>query len=85
VSPKPLRRSVLCPPNLKGEPYRDPTLDLVVKSKGGRERGGDMNPTRFAIMNATRHPKNLMLLGQRRDDSDDTGTRDYKTLIKEAV
>jgi len=26
-----------------------------------------------------------MLLGQRRDDSDDTGTRDYKTLIKEAV
>ena len=44
-----------------------------------------MNPTRFAIMNATRHPKNLMLLGQRRDDSDDTGTRDYKTLIKEAV
>jgi len=44
-----------------------------------------MNPTRFAIVIATRHPKNLMLHGQRRDDSGDTRTSDYKTLIKEAV
>jgi hypothetical protein len=43
-----------------------------------------MNPTRFAIVIATRHPKNLMLHGQRRDDSDDTGPGDDKTLIKEA-
>jgi hypothetical protein len=44
-----------------------------------------MNPMRFAIVIATRHPKNLMLHGQRRDDFGDTGTSDYKTLIKEAV
>ena len=34
-----------------------------------------MNPMRFAIVIATRHPKNLMLLGQRRDDSGDTGSQ----------
>jgi len=38
-----------------------------------------MNPMRFAIVIATRHPENLMLLGQRRDDSGDTGTRQTTT------
>jgi hypothetical protein len=29
-----------------------------------------MNPLRFVDLIAKRHPNNLMLLGQRRDDSD---------------
>ncbi len=42
-----------------------------------------MNPSRFVDLIATRHPNNLMLLGQRRDDSDTLARGDRAAAMQE--
>jgi hypothetical protein len=46
---------------------------------------GGMNPTRLDDLIATRHPKNLMLHGQRRDDSDTPARKDDRVVPSREV